>query len=133
MLIVIPYVWANTNETNLMDTFKEVMADLDKELEAIEPTERVTYVTKALESKAMPSYMKYFDMTADIKSYFEHVNSTKKNPWLYKETAEKGIWGARLSPIQNDQVMGQRDIIRIFGLSKFVVNQALDLAKSKAK
>jgi hypothetical protein len=124
--LVFPIVWAETTTTNLMNAFKAIMLDLDKQLAALPPKQRINYVIEKVAWGGHPNMFVHQRLTPDVVEHIDHINMCRggvNKQWSY-EHIRNGFYGAHLPVQQMAEVFSQTDLIRMWGLATWLEAQA---------
>ena len=127
---VFPIVWTETATSALQNKFKSITGELDEKLAHIaEPRARMEYVLQSLSEKPPHSLFKKMEMSDVVVSNLEDKNRKAGDPgrqWDYQPLLKSGFWGMHCKMHEEafDQPLGQEDIIRIWGLTKWFLHQS---------
>jgi hypothetical protein len=119
-VMIIPVMWANTSLSELIDRIKAIFLDIDRELLAPPPKDRLTFVHANL-SKTQPH--KAFELkqfSATTEATIDSLNadlSANKVPWQYGHIEKNGYFGIHVdASLDLDEPMEQVDFVRAWWL-----------------
>lgn len=120
-----PVVWPATPEQQLVNVVKRVTLGIDSELNALAPADRLDFVLAQLSLQRMPACMSQMALSDTVKLRILQLNLEKgaADTWVYSHIEHSGYNCFRLQNYDQSQVLKQEDVIRIWGLSKWLSHQ----------
>jgi hypothetical protein len=126
---IIPVQWPNISDSVLIQRIEDILSELDNELLAIHPKDRLTYVLENI-SSIPPSHTAWNmqHITPEVEATMDHLNNNmpvNMNRWQYSHI-KKGYLGIQLDQFTDElnEPIGLMDFIRNWGLSVWIIHRA---------
>lgn len=124
--LVVPIMWAETSTQTLVNRFKEIMTGMDEELEQMTPAQRLAYVIERVRARFLPAAFTRYYLDREAVTTWQHRNSMKPPPhpqWSWQHLLD-GFYGFHALTIADSEPMQQEDLIRLWGLVRWLSMQA---------
>ena len=129
-VMVFPVIWPDTATQVMMDRINGIFLDIDRDLLAVPPKDRLGYVLENLSVTAPHKAFQLYQFLPATKAIIDGLNavqSEKKVSWQYDHIEKAGYMGIKLGPEHDlDEPMAQVDFLRLWGLSMWLTHKAID-------
>jgi hypothetical protein len=132
LVMIFPIMWPDTATQVLIDRIKAIFFDIEQELIALSPKDRLEFVLQNLSVTAPHKAFEQHQFLPETKAHIDYLNAVqgyKKLAWKY-DHIENGYMGIKLGPEHNlDEPLEQVDILRMWGLSRCLADRALKASR----
>ena len=116
-------MWPDTSTQVLMNRLKSINLELKQKVDGLSTDKALEVVKQEVNKLCHRSYFQDMHLTQEIKDTVAWLNSTSNTKWKY-DRIEDGFKGVKYAYNDAHPVLSQDDVIRMFGYTKFVLEQA---------
>jgi len=121
-VVFVPVLWADTTTAVLQMRFKEIMLDMEKNLDGLTPKERVAEVTQQVMAKGTRTYFQRMAVTDAAKA---RINTYTKDKYRYEEQETAGIEAMILpADVRMEEPLSQTDALAMYGMTKWLTSNS---------
>jgi hypothetical protein len=122
---IFPVIWPDTATDLMKDRIKAIFLDLDKDILALEPKDRLGFVLENMGATAPHQAFEFFEFTPSTMAIIDNLNAGQKSTkpkWNYEHLVKsKGFSGLKLGEgFGLDEPMAHEDYLRVWGLSMWL-------------
>jgi hypothetical protein len=129
LVMIFPVMWPDTATQVMIDRIKAIFLDIDKDVIALPPKDRLGYVLENLPAIPPPKFFQQYEFLPETKAHIDGLNacqSKNKAAWQYDHIEKDGYMGIKLGPEHDlDEPMEQGDFLRTWGLSMWLADRAV--------
>jgi hypothetical protein len=119
-VMIVPVMWPTTSDSELIDRIKVMFGDIDRELLALAPKDRLAFVSENLSKTQPHKAFELQEFSATTQATIDSLNanlSADQIPWQYGHIEKNGYFGIHVdASLDLDKPMKQVDFVRSWWL-----------------
>jgi hypothetical protein len=97
-VMIFPVIWPDEAVQEIIDRFKAILLDINNDVIALPPQDRLGYVMENLPDTPRPCFFQQYEFLPETKAHIDEINarqSTNKKAWQYDHIEKDGYMGIK--------------------------------------